>query len=156
MNFEITQATPNDAATILAIQKNAYLSEAELHDDFELPPLKQSLDELLAEFASKTFLKATLNNQIIGSGQVRYDAGSSFIGRMSIQPIHQGKGYGSQMLNALEKVYPKTIRWELFTGEKSRSNLAMYKHRGYKPFKTAVLGKTKIIFLEKFSHYACR
>lgn len=42
----ITAASPADAAAILALQKLAYQSEARLYNDFSIPPLLQTLEEL--------------------------------------------------------------------------------------------------------------
>ena len=41
--MEITQATAEDAAAILALQRLAYQSEAEVYGDFSIPPLTQTL-----------------------------------------------------------------------------------------------------------------
>ncbi len=147
--MEIRLATINDAEQILAIQRLAYQSEAKLHNDFDIPPLTQSLDELKAEFSRKTIIKINLDGFLIASGQAFYDSGTCFIGRMAVLPKYQGQGLGSKLLSSLESVFPDAKRAELFTGELSQANLAMYKHRGYELFKNAKLGKTKIIFLEK-------
>ena len=42
----IEQASAEDAAEILALQKLAYRSEAELYDDYTIPPLTQTLEEM--------------------------------------------------------------------------------------------------------------
>lgn len=43
---------------ILALQKRVYESEARLYDDWNLPPLTQTIDSLRAEFATSLVLKA--------------------------------------------------------------------------------------------------
>ncbi|MDO6721622.1 GNAT family N-acetyltransferase, partial [Psychrosphaera sp. 1_MG-2023] len=63
--MEILEAKIEDAPIILQIQKEAYISEAELHNDFSIPPLTQSLAELESEFNNKCILKIVLNDQII-------------------------------------------------------------------------------------------
>ena len=42
----------DDAGEVLTLQRAAYVAEARAHGDFDLPPLTQSLAELLAELAS--------------------------------------------------------------------------------------------------------
>ena len=44
--MRIEQATTNDAAEILALQKLAYVSEAEIYDDFGIQPLTQTVETL--------------------------------------------------------------------------------------------------------------
>ena len=147
--MEILEATLDDAESILALQRVAYQSEAQLHDDFNIPPLTQTLDELKADFAHKTVLKIVQNGKLLAAGQARYDSGSCYIGRMAVWPDLQGQGIGSKLLTSLENVFPSAKRIELFTGEHSKANLAMYNHRGYKEFKRALLGNTTVIFLER-------
>ena len=107
------------------------------------------VDHNISEFESKTIIKIIDNGKLIASGQARFDSGTCHIGRMAVWPEFQGKGIGSFLLTSLEKLFPNATRAELFTGEKSASNLAMYKNRGYVEFKTAQLGKTKVVFLER-------
>jgi len=42
----IEKATVSDAEELLALQKLAYRSEAEIYDDFSIPPLVQSLESM--------------------------------------------------------------------------------------------------------------
>lgn len=147
--MKIQDACLNDAEEILVLQRTAYVSEAKLHDDFEIPPLTQTLEELISDFANKKILKITENGSLVASGQARFSEGCCYIGRMAVWPTLQGKGIGSKLLSALEALFPEARRFELFTGEHSQKNLAMYKRRGYVPFKTAQLGRTKVIFLER-------
>lgn len=55
--MSIKKATIDDAQEILALQKLAYTSEAEIYNDLTIQPLHQSLDEIKAEFADNHFLK---------------------------------------------------------------------------------------------------
>lgn len=147
--MDFIEATLKDAESILALQKLAYKQEAELHNDFDIPPLTQSLDELLTDFEHKTVLKVELDGQLVASGQVSLENGCAFIGRMAVKPEYQGKGIGSRLMAALESVFPNATRFELFTGEKSQRNLDMYERRGYVRTHSKYLGKTRVIFLSK-------
>ncbi|PKG62755.1 MULTISPECIES: GNAT family N-acetyltransferase [Pseudoalteromonas] len=147
--MEILEAKIEDAPIILQIQKEAYISEAELHNDFSIPPLTQSLAELESEFNNKCILKIVLNDQIIASGQVKLNGSTSYIGRMAVKVDFKGMGIGSKLLSALEQFYPKANHVELFTGINSKVNLGMYERRGYRRIKEEVLGKTTVVFLGK-------
>ena len=65
--MEITQAEIADAPEILELQKLAYQSEAAIYDDYRIPPLTESLEEIRREFADHTLLKAVEDGKIIGS-----------------------------------------------------------------------------------------
>ena len=147
--MKVLFAKKEDAEDILALQKEAYISEAELHNDFDIPPLTQTLAELTADFAHKTILKIESDGKLLASGQAQLKGNTCHIGRMAVRPAFHGQGLGSKMLSALEKLFPECKRIELFTGQNSTRNLAMYKSRGYEPFKTAKLGNTTVIYLQR-------
>lgn len=70
-NTKIVRATQDDAPEILALQKIAYVSEAEIYDDFDIPPLHQTLEETRGEFQNWTVLKALIQDSIVGSVRAR-------------------------------------------------------------------------------------
>lgn len=58
----IKRAEYNDLQEILALQYLAYQSEAELFGSKDIPPLKQTLDEVIEEFNNGIILKLTDEN----------------------------------------------------------------------------------------------
>jgi len=56
--LEIIQATLEDAIEILVLQKLAYQSEARIYNDWTIPPLLQTAEEIQDEFSTHVFLKA--------------------------------------------------------------------------------------------------
>jgi ribosomal protein S18 acetylase RimI-like enzyme len=147
--MKIVKATIKDADQILKLQLVAYESEAKLNDDFNIPPLTQSLDELKKVFEHKTILNVVEDGRLLASGQANFNSGTCYIGRMAVWPELQGKGIGSKLLSALESTFANTSHVELFTGENSISNLAMYKRRGYIECKREKLGKTTVVYLSR-------
>lgn len=147
--MKIIKADFYDSAEILFLQKAAYYSEAKINNDFSIPPLTQTLEQLRAEFSVKKILKVVVDGEIVGSGQVKLENGTAYIGRIIVRPDLWGGGIGSNILMALEAVFPEAKRFELFTGAMSSKNIALYKKRGYSEFREDFLGSTKVIFLEK-------
>jgi GNAT superfamily N-acetyltransferase len=148
--IHITEAAEEDAAAILALQKLAYLSEAGAHDDFNIPPLRQTLDETRDEFERMTVLKAVQSDRIIGSVRGYVEDGTCFVGKLIVAPEEQNKGLGTRLLHTIEERFAGTERFELFTGHKSARNLYLYQKLGYSQFKEKVVSpKLTIIFLEK-------
>ncbi|MDM7861519.1 GNAT family N-acetyltransferase [Alteromonas sp. ASW11-36] len=74
---------------------------------------------------------------------------NTFIARMAVKPEYQGKGYGSQLMTALEEVFPQAKRYELFTGENSAQNIAMYERRGCTNVGSKLLGKTRVVYFAR-------
>ena len=93
MDIEILLADITDADDILALQKLAYQSEAELYQDWSIPPLTQSIEEIKTEFSTKTFLKACLDGKLVGSVRVSFNQGTGFISRLIVHPEYQRRGY---------------------------------------------------------------
>ena len=67
MKIKIQEAELSDAQEILELQKIAYQSEAELYQDWNIPPLLQTLQQLQLEFENHKIIVATFNDEIIGS-----------------------------------------------------------------------------------------
>ncbi len=88
--MDICQAIVDDAPEILELQKSAYISEAELHNDFSIPPLTQSIENLKVSFNKKTILKIVVDNKIVASGQAELIGDTCHIGRMAVWPFLKG------------------------------------------------------------------
>ena len=148
--MEILKATISDAEEILKLQKLAYVTEAEIYGDFHIPPLTQALEEIKREFSYKTFLKAILKGNIVGSKRGYEKDGTVYIGKLAVHPGYRGKGIGSAIMGEMEKLFPSR-RFELFTGSKSLSNIRLYERLGYGIFKTEPLGygDIEMVYMEK-------
>lgn len=149
----IEKATTEDAEEILELQKLAYISEAEIIDDFTIPPLHQTTDEILSEFDNQVFIKIEHKGRIIGSVRCRLENGTCHIGKLIVHPDHQNHGVGTRLLQGAENQFPDAGRYELFTSSKSEKNLHIYEKCGYRPFKRKVISdKLTLVFLEKINN----
>lgn len=146
----IMQALNDDLPKILELQYLAYQSEAELLNNYDIPPLKQTLPDVEREFnEGGVFLKALEDNHIVGSVRGKVENGTLHIGKLIVRPDRQGQGLGTSLLAEIERICPHE-RCELFTSAKSRKNIQLYQHIGYKVFKEqAVSASLKFIYLEK-------
>jgi ribosomal protein S18 acetylase RimI-like enzyme len=150
MDIIIIKADSRDAVEILALQKKAYLREAELNGDFSIPPMTQTLSDIESEFHKKIFLKAVHDDKIIGSVRGHLDQGSYYIGRLIVDPGWQGRGIGSMLMEGIEKAFPDAERFELFTGKRSIANIRLYERLGYEKFREDDLNqKVRLVFLWK-------
>ncbi|MFA7405129.1 MAG: GNAT family N-acetyltransferase [Pelobacteraceae bacterium] len=149
--INIRHANIADAEEILEIQKLAYQSEAIIYNDWSIPPLTQTLEEIKQGFAENTFLKACESCKIIGSVKVSINNENHEIGRLIVHPDFQGKGIGTQLMLAVEAEFPMAKRFELFTGSKSVRNIHLYEKLGYKIFMRKQLSElVELVFMEKY------
>lgn len=146
----IEKAQKEDLMQILELQYLAYQSEAKLFGDMDIPPLKQTIEEVGEEFAQGTVLKVVDDSgDIIGSVRAYEENGTVYIGKLIVHPKMQKRGIGTQLLLAMENEF-SNFRYELFTSTKSISNIRLYERLGYKIFKEeAVSEELKFVYLEK-------
>jgi ribosomal protein S18 acetylase RimI-like enzyme len=149
MSFSIIQANDQDLPAILSLQKLAYQSEAERYNDFDLPPLLQTLSEIQADFARMAFFKATVGERIVGSVRGYVRDGTCYVGRLIVHPDVQRQGVGTRLVQTLEQHFNAAQRFELFTGHKSEPALHLYHKLGYREFKRQEMATHIIVFLEK-------
>jgi phosphoribosylanthranilate isomerase len=144
-------ASRQDLPAILALQKLAYTSEAELNHDFSIPPMTQTLEGITQEFGWRTFLKIVLDRRMVGSVRAHLDEfGTCHIGRVIVHPDYQNCGLGAQLMAAIEARFFAARNYELFTSERSARNLYLYQKLGYREFKRESLsGNVNLVYLEK-------
>lgn len=146
----ICKATYDDLQEILQLQYLAYQTEAALFGNKEIPPLKQTLDEVVEEFNSGIILKMiNENNRIIGSVRANELDGTVYIGKLMIHPDYRRKGFASRLMTEIENHFPNK-RYELFTSTRSIDNIRLYTRLGYKIFDSKVIdNELEFVFMEK-------
>ena len=150
-DFLISKADIVDLEEILALQYLAYQSEAVLHNNFSIPPLKQTFEEVCAEYEKGIFLNAVDGGQIVGSVRAFSEAGTAYIGKLIVRPEYQGRGIGTKLLLAIEREYA-LARYELFTSEKSVRTVRLYERLGYVKFRRREVEKDLVlVYMEKNS-----
>ena len=116
----IKKAQKEDLEKILELQYLAYQSEAKLFGNMDIPPLKQTIEEVYNEFQKGTILKALDDiGVIIGSVRAYQENGTVYIGKLMVHPKMQRKGIGRKLLIEIENEYPNK-RYELFTSHYSQ------------------------------------
>ena len=147
--MNILYAELNDLQEILELQYLAYQSEARLFKNKDIPPLKETLDELTEEFNNGVIFKMTIDGRIIGSVRAYELQGTVCIGKLMVHPDYRRRGYGSMLLKAVEKSFPG-MRYELFTSTRSEDNIRLYEKSGYQIFKRRKINdELEFVYLEK-------
>ncbi|MNZ58880.1 putative acetyltransferase [compost metagenome] len=150
MIIHITLAEKADLEQLLQLQYLSYQSEAEIYDDYTIPPLKQTITELEEEFKVQMILKAVIDNRLVGSVRAYMEEGICKIGKLIVHPDYQNRGIGSQLMNEIELRFTRCDKFELFTGEKSLRNIYLYNKLGYRQTgELRVSPQLTIIYMEK-------
>lgn len=146
----VTKARRGDLAEILALQKLAYQSEAELYNDYEIPPLTQTLEGIGQDFTEQTILKKVIDGKIAGSIRAYEKEGVCYIGRVIVHPEYQNRGTGKELMKSIERLFSGCCKYSLFTGSLSRKNLYFYGSLGFQPIREEkVNDRLTLVYLEK-------
>ena len=134
----------------MQLQYLSYQSEANLFENRNIPPLNQTLDELINEYNTGVILKMPGSDEnIIGLVRVKEDNGTVCIGKLMVHPRYRRCGYGAILLKEIEGYLPGKC-YELFTSTRSESNIRFYQRMGYKIFKREVIdNELQFVYLEK-------
>ncbi|RPF27616.1 GNAT family N-acetyltransferase [Georgenia muralis] len=133
-DVRIDLITVDEAGELLTVRRAAFVTEAQLYGDPNLPALTQSLTELAADIERPDVvtLGAWSGHRLIGSIRVELEAERATLGRLAVVPDLQGQGIGTQLLMAVLQYLPEQTKevW-VFTGQDSKQNISMYAKHGY-------------------------
>ena len=144
------KADREDLEKILKLQYLAYQSEAALFGTQDIPPLKQTLDEVIEEYEHGIILKMIGDDgTIIGSVRAKENGESIYIGKLMVHPDFRHRGCGTRLLSEIERCFPGK-RYELFTSTRSADNIRLYRKNGYEIFaRKPVNDELIFVYLEK-------
>lgn len=150
-NYRIFKADFKDLEEILKLQYLAYQSEAALFGNKDIPPLTQTLDEVIEEYNNGIVLKLIDEEEkIIGSVRANVNEGTVYIGKLMVHPDYRRKGFGKKLLTTIEDFFTEK-RFELFTSTRSKDNIRLYSSVGYKKFKKEKVDDELVfVYMEKY------
>lgn len=131
---------PEHAGEMLTVQRAAYVTEAQRYGAPDIPPLRESLDELRADLvrcadpAGALLARAAwLGPRLVGSVRGRVEGAAMEVVRFTVAPDVQGAGIGRALLAAVHAAAPPSVTtcW-LVTGARSEDNLRFYAAAGYR------------------------
>jgi len=149
---DIRPVTDAESGELLTLRRAAFVSEAQIYGDPNIPPLTQTLDELRADLANPEVitLGAWAGHRLVGSIRVLLEGTRATLGRLAVAPDLQGQGIGTQLLLAILPHLPEdTSEVWVFTGRDSVQNLALYEKHGYEHEHDRTVGDLTYAYLRK-------
>lgn len=148
----IQPVTDEEAGELLTLRRAAFVSEAQVYGDPNIPPLTQTLDELRADLRADgvVTLGARSGHRLVGSIRVLIEGERATLGRLAVAPDLQGRGIGTQLLFAVLPYLPEGTQeiW-VFTGQDSTHNIALYEKHGYEHQYDQTAGDLTYAYLRK-------
>lgn len=148
----IAIADADVAGELLTLRRAAFVTEAQMYGDPNIPPLTQTLEELTADLNREDVvtLAARLGHRLVGSVRVELEDGKATLGRLAVAPDLQGQGIGTQMMLAVLPHLPdETTEIWVFTGKDSKQNISLYERNGYEHQHEQVAGDLTYAYLRK-------
>jgi len=130
-DYDLIPASISDAQEILILQKECYLSEAEIYNNYEIQPLTQTFQEVEDELNEWAAYKLVHKGRIIGSVRCKLSECTCQIGKLIVSPSYQNMGFGKLLMETAENHFEEAKHLELFTGNRSEKNLTLYRSLGY-------------------------
>ncbi|RKN51052.1 bifunctional NAD(P)H-dependent oxidoreductase/GNAT family N-acetyltransferase [Micromonospora endolithica] len=130
--LRLAPARGDDLAELLVLQRCCWVQEALANDTLDLPPLRETLDDLRASLSTWRLWCVRRHGRLVAAVRARADGDTWLIGRLMVAPDQAGHGIGSWLLGYVEAQAPaETTRCALFTGARSAGNIARYERAGY-------------------------
>jgi tRNA (guanine37-N1)-methyltransferase len=149
VDLDLRSAVPADAGELLTLQLACWVEEARANPGVDIPPLRETLEDVSAWLREWTTLVVRASGRLVGAVRGRLVGDTWDVGRLMVAPDLRGRGLGRELLSRVEAAAPPDARrLSLFTGEGSAANLRMYQRAGYRrdpvqPSETGVVHLSK-------------
>ncbi|MED4783561.1 GNAT family N-acetyltransferase [Brevibacillus choshinensis] len=128
--IRVFPTTSQDAATRMwQLQQAAYRVEAELIGWSDLPPLRETVEELMG--SEETFIAYVEEGELAGALSFQRMGDQLDIHKMIVDPKHFRKGIARQLLLHLETIYPDVKTIVVSTGARNEPAVQLYLRQGY-------------------------
>jgi GNAT superfamily N-acetyltransferase len=127
----IVPARVEDAPAMLALQRLAFEPEARACQSRAIPPLMESVADIVAHVRTATVLKAMDGDRLVGAIRGIVDGDACLVRVLVVAPDQQGRGLGARLLEAIERAHPDVARFELTTNMIMVGNVRFYLRHGY-------------------------
>lgn len=127
------------ASQVFTLQKNSYRVEAELIGSHEIPPLMESLEELMT--SGETFLGCYERSEIVAALSYMREGNLVDIHRMMVHPNHFRKGIARHLLAHLEEKETGVYELTVSTGSANIPAINLYEKLGFKKVGETVVGE---------------
>jgi ribosomal protein S18 acetylase RimI-like enzyme len=128
---EIESLCLDEASAVWRIQQSAYAVEAGLIGCKDFPPLRESVDDLLA--VEESFVLAYCDNNLAGALSYTINEMGCLICRLVVSPEYFRHGIGRRMLHNLMVNTDPALPCRVVTAQANIPAIALYQSLGFEP-----------------------
>ena len=133
--FSLTLATQIDIAHLRDLSVNAF-AEDRTHRPQSInggdPPGIETIEKHEEWLYSKTYLKCTMNGNIVGSCILQIEGEKGLLFGLHVNKQHMNKGIGSWIISEMQQMFPQVSTWSLETPDYASRNHHFYQKNGFK------------------------
>jgi GNAT superfamily N-acetyltransferase len=127
----IHRALASDVEDMHRIQMRAFEEEGRRGDTRDIPPLQEQIGAIAEHVKTQIALIARHDGSAVACVRGVRDGGVCTIRALVVDPGMHGRGFGSQLLKALESELKDVDRIDLTTNTVMEGNVAFYERHGY-------------------------
>jgi ribosomal protein S18 acetylase RimI-like enzyme len=125
----INQRDNEIATEIASLQKLSYHVEAEIIGYSAIPPLHESIAEIIN--SKEIYLAFYEEQHIAGILAYEFEGGFIIISKMMVHPDHFKKGIATKLIDYLFRIYSNAWRAKVSTGAKNYPAIRLYLKHGF-------------------------
>jgi ribosomal protein S18 acetylase RimI-like enzyme len=126
------------AETVLFLQRSAYKVEAEYIGSDDIPPLKESLKQLIE--CGEKFIGYFAEAELAGVLSYKYKKGVIDIHRVMVHPRHFRKGIAGSLVSYIERKLQSAQFMIVSTGAKNAPAIELYMKSGFEKIDDTTYG----------------
>lgn len=132
MTLMLKKSNQQEAAILLAIQKQAFQADLLTYQDVTSSPVNEPIERLQYKLAHFKHFTIWFDEKIIGGIDIRKLPNNHYrLNRIFIADALQNKGLGSQIMQLIEDEFPDAHSWSLDTPHLNTRNHHFYEKLGY-------------------------
>ena len=144
---ELRRLTYADAGQVTVLQRACWVEEAITNKTLDIPPLTETVEDVVAWLDAIETLGLWLDGRLIGMIRGIRTGDTWEVGRIAVVPDLRGHHLGWWLMDQIEaRADTNCTRYELFTGAKSERNISLYERHGYRRMPQTRPG---LVYLEK-------
>lgn len=126
------------AEKVLILQRESYRIEADYIGSDEIPPLKESLPELMKN--GEEFYGYVDKDELVGVISYKLNLEKIDIYRVMVHPLHFRKGIAENLVRFIEKIHCSVEEAIVSTGAKNLPAVKLYQKLGFEKVDEVELG----------------
>lgn len=132
---------------VLELQKQSYQIEAELIGSYEIPPLQETLEQLVS--SDEVFMGYFIEEKLVGVLSYKITKGVIDLHRVMVHPEYFRRSIAKSLVDDVERKHGDAAFMIVSTGAKNLPAIELYKRLGFDKIDENVYGEIAVTNFKK-------